>query len=116
MLALTIILNECIPIFHKDRYREACEVQWRATVRVQHRGPGAKITEVEARVALVCASTNDGRPLIGGTNLIWTVVDWVASGSGPCTNGTHKCPRNLAHDFGVSPCMCNHVSYPSWRF
>ena len=64
----------------------------------------------------VRASTNDGRPLIGGTNLIWMVVDWVASGSGPCTNGTHKCPRNLAHDFGVSPRMCNHVSYPSWRF
>ena len=42
-----------------------------------------------AHVALVCASTNDGRPLTGGTNLIWTVVDWVTSGSGPCMNGTH---------------------------
>ena len=31
--------------------------------------------EVEARVALVCASTDDGRPLTGGTNLIWTMVD-----------------------------------------
>ena len=41
--------------------------------------------EVEARVALVCASTDDGRrrPLTGGINLIWAVVDWVASGSGP---------------------------------
>ena len=27
---------------------------------MQRRGPGAKTTEVEARVALVCASTNDG--------------------------------------------------------
>ena len=53
-------------------------------------GPRAKTTEVEARVALVCASTDDGRPLTGGTNLIWTVVDWVTSGSGPCINGTHK--------------------------
>ena len=40
---------------------------------------GAKTIEVEARVALVCASTDDGRPLTGGTNLIWTVVDWVTS-------------------------------------
>ena len=39
----------------------ACEGRWRATVRVQRRGPGAKMTEVEARVALVCASTDDGR-------------------------------------------------------
>ena len=72
---------------------EACEGQWRATVslvRVQRRGPGAKATEVEARVALVCASTDDGRPLTGGTNLIWTVVDWVASGCRPRINGTHK--------------------------
>ena len=72
---------------------EACEGQWRATVslvRVQHWGPGAKTTEVEARVALVCASTDDGRPLTGGTNLIWTVVDWVTSGSRPRINGTHK--------------------------
>ena len=58
---------------------EACEGQWRATVRVQRWGPGAKTTEVEARVALVCASTDDGRPLTDGTNLDWTVVDWVAS-------------------------------------
>ena len=28
---------------------------------LQRRGPGAKTTEVEARVALVCASTDDGR-------------------------------------------------------
>ena len=56
-----------------DIVREACEEgQWRATVRVQRRGPGAKTTEVEARVALVCASTDDGRPLTGGTNLTCT--------------------------------------------
>ena len=32
------------------------------------------MTEVEAHVALVCASTNDGRPLTGSTNFIWMVV------------------------------------------
>ena len=64
------ILNECIQIFHEDRYHEACEGQWRATVRVQRRGPGAKTTKVEARVTLVCASTDNGRPLTGGTNII----------------------------------------------
>ena len=38
-----------------------------ATVRVQYRGPEAKTTEVEAHVAaLICASTDDGRPLTGG--------------------------------------------------
>ena len=52
---------EHIPIFHDDRRCEVCEGQWRATVRVQHRGPGAKTTEVEVRVALVCASTDDSR-------------------------------------------------------
>ena len=43
--------------------------QWRANVRVQYRWPEAKTTEVEACMALVCASTDDGRPL----------TDWVAS-------------------------------------
>ena len=38
---------------------------------MQRRGPAAKTTEVEVRVALGCASTNDGRWLIaGGTNLV----------------------------------------------
>ena len=49
------------------------------TVRVQRREPGAKTTEVEARVALVCVSADDGKLLTGGTNLIWTLVDWAAS-------------------------------------
>ena len=40
---------------------------------MQRRRPKAKTTEVEAH--LFCASTDDGRPLTGGTNLIWTVVD-----------------------------------------
>ena len=44
---------------------------------MQRRGPGAKTSDVEARVALVCASTDDGRPLTGGTSLIWTVVEVV---------------------------------------
>ena len=34
------------------------------------------LTEVEARVTLICASTDDSRLLTGGTNLIWTVVDY----------------------------------------
>ena len=42
---------------------------------MQRQGPGAKTTDVEAHVVLVCASTDDSRPLTGGTNLIWTVVD-----------------------------------------
>ena len=42
---------------------------------MQHWGPGAKTTEVKVRVALVCASTDDGSPLTGGKNLVWTVVE-----------------------------------------
>ena len=42
---------------------------------MQRRGPGAKTTEVESHVALVYVSTDDSRPLTGGTNLIWTVVN-----------------------------------------
>ena len=34
--------------------------------RVQYRGPEAKTTEVEARVALICGSTDDSRSLTGG--------------------------------------------------
>ena len=79
-------------------------------------GPRPKTTEVEARMALVCASTDDGRPLTGGTNLIGKVVDCVASGSGPCIKGTHKCQK-FSTWFGVklSRCMCSHISCPSWR-
>ena len=64
------------------------------------------MTEVEARVALVCASTDDSRSLTGGTNLIWMMVDCVASAQMALING-----RNLAHDIGVklSPCMYRHV-------
>ena len=81
-----------IQIFHEDRYRAWS--MWRPVegVRMQRRRPRAKTTEVVARMALVCASTDDGRPLTGGTTLIcwrWlTVVDWVASGSGPCISKT----------------------------
>ena len=86
-----------------------CEGWRRATVRAQRREPGAKMTEVEARVELVCASTDDGRSLRA-------VVDCVASGSGPCINGTHK-RQKFSSWFGVrlSPCMCSHVSSPGWR-
>ena len=51
--------------------------QWRATirhVRVQRQEPRAMMTELEARLALVPASTDDGRLLTGGTNLISTVM------------------------------------------
>ena len=38
---------------------------------MQRLGPGVKTTEVEVRMALVFASTDDGRPLIaGGTNSV----------------------------------------------
>ena len=74
---------------------EACEGQWRATVRVQRWQPGAKTTEVEARMALVCVSTKDNSRLTGDANSIWTVVDGssdrVVSGSGPCIY--HKCQK-----------------------
>ena len=63
---------------------------WRATVRVQRQGPRVMMTELQARLALVCASTDDGRLLTNGTNLIWTVVYWVTYGSRPCINGTQK--------------------------
>ena len=84
------------------------------TVRVQYQGLEAKTTEVEARVALICASTDNGRPLLGGLNLIQTVVDWVASDSGHMHNLRHSNARSLVHDFSVklSPCMCSHVSCP----
>ena len=38
----------------------------KATVRVQCQGPGVKTTEVEAHMALVYTSTDDGRSLTGG--------------------------------------------------
>ena len=72
---------------------------------MQRWGPGAKTTEVEVRVALVCASIDDGRSLIGGTNLVSThasgivmcpdyfCIVWAqdyASGSRQCINGAHK--------------------------
>ena len=62
---------------------------------MQRHGPGAKTTEVEARVALVCASIDDGRPLTGGANLIWMVVDYSETSS-----------------VKLIPCMCSHVSSP----
>ena len=35
--------------------------------------PEQRQLKLEVRMALVCASTDDGRPLIGGTNLVSTV-------------------------------------------
>ena len=58
---------------------------------MQRRRPGAKTTEAQAHMALVCASTDDGRPLTGGTNLIcrrWPTDGLLQSGSGPCISKT----------------------------
>ena len=77
------ILNEQIQIFHYDLTKIDIVKQWRATVQVQRQEPTAMMTKLEARMALVCASTDDSRPLTGCTNLIWSVVNWVASGNGP---------------------------------
>ena len=63
-------------------------------------GTWGERTEVEALLVMVCASTDDGRLLTGCTNLIWTVVDCVASGSGPCIKDTLKCQPNLVCGFG----------------
>ena len=38
--------------------------------------------ELEARLALVCGSTDDNRSLTGGTNLLLTVVDWPVQVAG----------------------------------
>ena len=65
---------------------------------MQRHGPGAKTNEVEERVALVCASTDDGKPLTGGANLIWTVVDYSETSS--------------LVGVKLIPCMCSHVSSP----
>ena len=55
---------------------------------MQYRGPEAQTNEIEAHVALICASTDDGRPLTGG-GLLGRFTGRV-SGSGLCINGTHK--------------------------
>ena len=60
---------------------------------MQRRRPRAKMTEVQAHVALVCVSTHDGRPLTGSTNLIcqqWLTVRSLQSGSGPCISKTRE--------------------------
>ena len=38
---------------------------------MQCQGPEAKTTEVEASMALICASADDGKPLTGGLNRWW---------------------------------------------
>ena len=76
---------------------------------MQHQRPGTKMTEVQACVPLVCTSTDDSRPLTGGTNLIRR--RWLTTGSLQVAD--HACQKRLklAHDFSVklSPCMCSHV-------
>ena len=51
--------------------RQSC----RGRLKSAASGPRVNMTEVEAHMALVCASTDDSRPLTAGTNLIWTMVD-----------------------------------------
>ena len=76
------------------------------------------MNEVEACVALVCASTYDGKQLTGSTNTIWMPVEQWLTGSlqvaGHDAQTAVINARNLAHDFGakLSPCMCSHVSCP----
>ena len=91
------------------KYFTMIDVTSKNMEKVQRRGPGAKTTEVEVRMALVCASTDYGSLLKGHTNLVSTVR--------LCINSTHKCLKFIAHDFGVklSACMCSHVSCPGWR-
>ena len=59
--------------------REACEGQLKPGGLLSEcsvRDPEQRrLFEVEARVPLVCASTDNGRPFTGSTRLIWTVVD-----------------------------------------
>ena len=56
---------------------------------MQRLGPGAKTTEVEVRVVLLCASTDDGRPLIAGsTNLASINGGTLQVADNAC--GTHK--------------------------
>ena len=41
---------------------------------MQRLGPGASTTEVEVHVALRCASTDDGRPLVAGSTNLGSMV------------------------------------------
>ena len=52
------------------------------TVRVQRRRPEQRRLKLKRAWELNSGLwfTDDSRPLTGSTNLIWTVVDWVASG------------------------------------
>ena len=69
MTALARVLACLLACLLADRreLKHACEVSGGGYCQWQYRGPEAKTTEVEARVAaLICASTDDGRPLTGG--------------------------------------------------
>ena len=64
-------------------------------VRVQRRRPGAKTTEVEARMAtynviLVCASADHQRQ---AAHRRYELVEVTSDKPGPCINGTHKCQK-----------------------
>ena len=78
-------------------------------VRVQHRQPVTKMTEV------VLLPTINGRVLTGSTNLILTVVE-IASGKGHAKTALVN-TRNLPQHFSVklTTCMYSHISCPGWK-
>ena len=85
--------------------------------RVQWRGPGArrlKLKHAWQWFVLLLMMEGCSQAV---TNLMWTVVDWVASGSRPCIKGTLKRQPNLVRDFGLrlSSCVTSHISCPGWR-
>ena len=84
----------------------------KATVRVQHRRPELRKTEIEAR--MVCGLYRLSTAGCSQWCKLWTEVE-VA----PCINSTLINTRDLAHNLSVkltgSPCMCSCSSYPGWR-
>ena len=58
---------------------------------MQRRRPGVKTTEVQARVALVYASNDDGRPFTGGTNLI--CQRWLTGSLQVADHAYRKCQK-----------------------
>ena len=81
-------------ISRRSIVHEACEGQWRpdcqsAASAIQSEDDRSWSTH--GNLILICASTDNSRPLTGGTK-IWTVVAWLPGSLqvGPCINGTHK--------------------------
>ena len=70
---------------------------------------------MRGNLILVCASTDDSRPLTGSTNLIWIVVDWVASSWGYTYTALKRQKLSSRFRCKLSSCMCSHISCPGWR-